>query len=82
MMNAVFWDVTRVPLVTDVSEEHIASIIRVTGIGDLLEAICSSETSALRRATWRKRPEDGIHPNVADSRQSPTFRQSRAYLHI
>jgi hypothetical protein len=36
MKNAAFWDVRRVALVrTDVSEEYIASIIRVTGIGGL-----------------------------------------------
>jgi hypothetical protein len=34
MKNAVFWDVLNVALVkTDVSEERIASIIRVTRIG-------------------------------------------------
>jgi hypothetical protein len=32
--NAVFWDVSRVALVgTDISEEPIASVIRVTRIG-------------------------------------------------
>jgi hypothetical protein len=36
MKNAIFWDVTPVAFVrTDVSEEHSASIIRVTRIGEL-----------------------------------------------
>jgi hypothetical protein len=78
---------------TDVSEECIASIIRVTGIGELgttlkvtnnrstvfqllvtanvapsslilftltMDAIYSSETPVLTKATWRHVPEDGI----------------------
>jgi hypothetical protein len=58
---------------TYVSEERIASIIRVTRIGYLgtlavtnnrrnmmLEAIRSSESSVLVRATRRNFPEDGI----------------------
>jgi hypothetical protein len=39
---------------TDVLEEHITSIIRA------MEAIHSSETSVLTRATWRNIPEAGI----------------------
>jgi hypothetical protein len=36
MKNAVFWDVSHVALVrTNVSEEHVASIISVTRIGEL-----------------------------------------------
>jgi hypothetical protein len=36
MKNVVFWDVTPCALVgTDVSEEHKASIIKVTRIGEL-----------------------------------------------
>jgi hypothetical protein len=36
LKNAVFWDVTRVALVrTNVSEEYVASIIRVTRIAEL-----------------------------------------------
>jgi hypothetical protein len=47
---------------TDVSEERIASIIRMTKIGELgtTLAIRSSETSVLTRATWRNIQEDGI----------------------
>jgi hypothetical protein len=58
----------------DVSEDRIASIIRVTRIGELgtlavtsngstlrkMEAIRSSETSALIRAIRRNIPKDGI----------------------
>jgi hypothetical protein len=62
-----------VALVTpDVSEEHIASIIRVTKAGELgtasspiivtltMEALRSSETSVLTRAIRRKIQEDVI----------------------
>jgi demethoxyubiquinone hydroxylase (CLK1/Coq7/Cat5 family) len=51
---------------TDVSERIVASIIRVTRIGELgtlaqtMGAIRSSETSVLARVTQRQIPEDGI----------------------
>jgi hypothetical protein len=56
---------------TDVSEEYIASVIRVKRISALgttlavniiltMEAILSSETSVLTRATRRQIPENGI----------------------
>jgi hypothetical protein len=56
----------RVVLVrTNVLEELIASIIRVTRISRLGKSavtltIHSSETSVLTRATWHSIPEDGI----------------------
>jgi hypothetical protein len=60
---------------TDVSAEHITSIIRLIRIGALgttlaaiinrstplkMEVVCSSETSVLTRATLRNIPEDGL----------------------
>jgi hypothetical protein len=53
----------RVALVrTDVSEEHVASIVELRIIGDLGTrlAITSSETSVLTRASRRNIQEDGI----------------------
>jgi demethoxyubiquinone hydroxylase (CLK1/Coq7/Cat5 family) len=57
--------VGRVVLVrSDVSEECIASIIRVTRIGELGTTILSSETPVLIRVTLRRIPENGIlHSN-------------------
>jgi hypothetical protein len=52
LKNAVFWDVTHVALVrTYVSEEHSASIIRVTRIGELGTLAVTSNRRTLRRNT-------------------------------
>jgi hypothetical protein len=54
---------------TDVSEEHVASFFGVENISQLelanssilmMEAIRSSETLVIRRATRRRTPEDSI----------------------
>jgi hypothetical protein len=45
---------------TDVSEERVASIISVTRINLMMEAIHSSETSVLTRVTLRNIQEDGV----------------------
>jgi hypothetical protein len=74
--NVVFWMLRSVALLrNDVSEEPSASIIRVIRIGYLgttlavtsnrsmlrkMEAIRSSETFVLKRATRSNTPEDGI----------------------
>jgi hypothetical protein len=50
---------------TDVSEKHIASIIRVTKIGKLGATLAATSAEAryeeiLALAIWRNIPEDGI----------------------
>jgi hypothetical protein len=71
MKNAIFWDVTFLALVrTNVSEERIAYLpqllvtAKISSSLNLLtlltDAISSSETSVLTRATRRNIPEDGI----------------------
>jgi hypothetical protein len=51
--NAVIWDVTPCDFVrTDVSEERVASIIRVTRIGELgTTLVVTSDRTTLRRNT-------------------------------
>jgi hypothetical protein len=63
MNNAVFGDVAL--LITDVFEERRTSIISVKRFSELGStlAVCSSETSALTRATRCHIPEDGILHN-------------------
>jgi hypothetical protein len=46
-------------VITDISEESSSSIIRVTRML-MMEAMLSSETSILTRATLHNIPEDGI----------------------
>jgi hypothetical protein len=56
LQNAVFLDVALIR--ADVSEERIVPTIVSTAL--IMEAICSSETSVLRRATRRNIPDDAI----------------------
>jgi hypothetical protein len=53
MKNAVFWDEGSVALVrTDVSEERIASTIRVTRIGDLGATLNVSSNERTMRGNY------------------------------
>jgi hypothetical protein len=73
--NTVFGILRRVALVrTDVSEERVAFIINPSSSNHytmMMEAIYSSETSILTRATLRKIQEDGIlHSNRCENIKS------------
>jgi hypothetical protein len=61
--NAVFWDVTPVALVrTDVSEERIASIIRMTRIGELRTTLAVTSN---RSTLQRKRKKENLKSYMA-----------------
>jgi hypothetical protein len=72
-------------LSTDVSEEHSASIIRVTWIGELGTTLavtsnrCTLWRITMSRATWRNIPEDGILPLCYIS---VTEKQSSSSMHF
>jgi hypothetical protein len=63
MKNIIFWDVMGVPLViTDVSEQYIASIFRVKIISELETLAVTSNCSTMRTATrWHISEDDIIH---------------------
>jgi hypothetical protein len=76
MKHVVFWDVTPCGFVrTDVSEELIASIIRVTGIGELGTTLAvTSNRRTLRRNTQE--------PHGVTSQKTPFFRVRIASLDL
>jgi hypothetical protein len=77
MKNAVFCDVNRVALVrTDVLEELSAFIILVTL---MKEALCSSETPVLTRATGYSVPDDAILHNFIMLTNRVTLRTGMLY---
>jgi hypothetical protein len=66
---------------TDVSEEHIPSIIRITGIGELWKTLAptSNRKPVLTRATLRHIPKDGILQIFSNITKLPSCGCSRCW---